>query len=164
MSFHRFVEIECRERWHIKSREPHGAYEDERQRVVGVFEAVFDVCPFRGNLVHLLAMRNDIESFLCKEFGFLGFLADDDCHLHTLHIFDYLGQAFTLRSIGALVALFDEEFEFLIPILLHFVVHGDRRIFIHGYDHTLATESASWEVLGNILCYFLQSVVALDDL
>ena len=39
--------------------------------------------------------------------------------------------------------------------MLNLVIHFDSSIFIDRYNHTFSKKSSSWEVVGNILCYFI---------
>ena len=164
MPLHRFVEIERGERWHVKTREPHGTDEDQAQRVILILEAVFDVLAIRCYRLHLLAMPRDVKTLGGKLLLLAIFLTNHHCHLYLIHIVETFGQSDTLIMRLCLIALFDELLLLLSPVFLYLVIHSHGSVFIHTHHHALAQESSSWEMMGDVLGYAVQSAISLDYL
>ena len=164
VALHRLVEIQCRERRHIKSRQPHGADEHQAQRVVLVLEAVLDILAVGRDLVHLLAVLGDVQSVLHELLGLLGLLADDDGHLNAVHVVEHSGEFVALLLGGGFVAFLDDGFYLLVPVMHHLVVHLHGGVLVDAHHHAFAQEAATREMMGDILGDLVQALVTLDHL
>ena len=134
------------------------------QRVVRVFEAVFDIFAFGRDLVHLPAVDRDVKSLLLEFLLFLCIFANDNRHLHAVHIIEYIRQLVSFFLGLGMIALLNNGFLLLCPVMLHFVVHLYRRVFIHTHHHSLSTETSSGEMVCDVFGYRIQTFVTFDDL
>ena len=162
--FHGLVEIERAERGYIESREPHRTDEHQLQRIIRVFEAVFYIFAFRCYLVHLLAVDSDIEPLFLEFLLFLCILADHYRHFHAVHIIEYIRQSHSFFLSLGLIALQNNGFLLLCPVMLHFVVHLYRRVFIHAHHHSFSSETSSGEMVCDVFGNLIQTLISFDDL
>ena len=93
MSMKLFIEIQARQAFYIKARQPHRADKDNAERIVFILELFIQLPAF-----HLLTMRFDIQSPFGKRLYFILILTDDNRHLGFFHPVQLAGKL--LRFLG----------------------------------------------------------------
>jgi hypothetical protein len=159
---HRLVEIHRRAARRVEAGQPHGADEDQAQRVVGVLELL--VQP-RLRLVHALAVRLDVEPELLHLLRFRSAPArrSPPCRCWSAPIQPLLSSAMrTSRRAcsgvmppagGRLVISSPSSFctraGFRRPVPLHLVVHAQRGGLVDRHHHRLADRLAKFPARGS---------------
>ena len=164
MSLHRLIKINRRKALYVKSRQPHCAYEHKLKRIRRVFESIFNVLSLGCDFIHLGTVRRNIKPLRRELLILVRFFGNDNCHLHSVHIVDHCGDLISFLFCGGFVSLGNKFFLFLNPIVLNLIIHLYGSIFIHRYYHCFATETTTRQVMHDISCNFIKSVITLDNL
>lgn len=156
---HRFVEIQGRATRRVEARQPHCAYKDETEVVVGVFELGLEIF-----LCHPNPTGKNVKATLLHLLHFV--LARGHHHGHiglseireTLLQFDPFGRAH--RVVPDLV--FDSR-SLRLPFGADFFEHPQGREFVDGDDHGLALIAPVEKMVDDILGYRIEPVAAGDE-
>ena len=164
MTLHRLIQIQGGQVRYVKSGQPHSADKHQLQGIINVLESIFDIFTVGRDGVHLCSMGSDIQSLLRKLIVFIGIFGDDNRHFHLAHIVKDSSQSVALFFCFCAISFFDNILLFDSPVVLNLIVHLYGSELIHRYDHCLAQETTSREVVRDVLCDFIKTVITLDNL
>ena len=92
---HRFVQVDRGARRHVEAGDPHGAYEHDAERIIGILELRFQVF-----LDHALAVRGDVQALLLELFDLVLFGGNHNRHVCFLKILQALFEFRLVHRIG----------------------------------------------------------------
>ena len=154
----RLVEVHGRERLHVEAGKPHGTYEDDAERVVGILELVVKLA-----LLHLLTVRRYVEPPLAETIDLVLLLAHHNRHLGGFHPRDFAALLHGLLLIHA-----DEPCTLLVerlcPVLPHVVVHHHAGNLVHADEHGFARLPDVRVVGDEVACHGSQARLGHDDM
>ena len=158
---HRLVEIDRRAAGRIEAGQPHGADENEPQRIGWVLELLLQA---GIRVFHALAMRRNVEAQLRHLRDLVLGRRYDQRHVGGLENLQARRQFVTVRGgqIGAGQFALDAGC-LCRPVPAHLVVHFQRRRLVDGHHHRLAQEAAPEKMPDDVLRHGFKPVIAGQD-